>query len=648
MNKIGIHYAYWGAVHSGIHLAGLSQPPFQSAEGQRSERGSRVMGPSSGRRIWGRVLLAVVLCLAVMSFVPHAEGSIVHALDVNVTLDRDGTAHFTQRWDAELSAGGTEFLLALDPDVKVTDFSVADEWGRVFENEGRRWNPQRSAAEKEGRCGVVRGARGLELRWGRAASGRSVCYVSWTVPGLVKAYDDADGFLVRFLDRGTDPMPRRVQVRIRRADGPLAEGQAEVRTHGFRGVSQLVSGTVVVRSSRPLKEDNYIAVKLRLPKGVLHPHEVLSGRFEYVRDSGRAGRDADGESLVRLASVCGRLSKFSDYLQWILALGFLAVVFLRISASRSPSRMLRVPPAFFEELEDRPYFGSIPCGGDLAAAFYGLSAVPRASVLRKLFSSSLFNWMQPHVVSHDHKRLTDLIRAYVLRWFRDGILLPSSSTLPIVEDERRLRSEPERKLMELLKAFRRLKDAEAGTRVPLDLSLSSAFDALVRRDKDIDARRRDFAEEGRRQALKMMFEDWRRSVEDAGFEYFLSNGGIVQRNRLLRRGRAAPSKPRATRRGLEMLRQLRGFRNYLEDFTLINERRAVEVELWDEYLVFAVLYGIGDRVEGELRALCSDLPEAMGFSFPGLLGNGTLLLEASHLSQLLYSASGTPDGIPRT
>ena len=45
------------------------------------------------------------------------------------------------------------------------------------------------------------------------------------------------------------------------------------------------------------------------------------------------------------------------------------------------------------------------------------------------------------------------------------------------------------------------------------------------------------------------------------------------------------------------------FKNFLEDFTLSKERGAVEVGLWKDYLVFAQLYGIADKVASQFQKL---------------------------------------------
>lgn len=55
--------------------------------------------------------------------------------------------------------------------------------------------------------------------------------------------------------------------------------------------------------------------------------------------------------------------------------------------------------------------------------------------------------------------------------------------------------------------------------------------------------------------------------------------------------------------GQEQARGLVGLRNFLKEATLINERKSAEVVLWQDYLVYAALFGIADKVAEELREI---------------------------------------------
>ena len=56
-----------------------------------------------------------------------------------------------------------------------------------------------------------------------------------------------------------------------------------------------------------------------------------------------------------------------------------------------------------------------------------------------------------------------------------------------------------------------------------------------------------------------------------------------------------------TESGQAEARKVVGFKKFLEDFTIIGERASQEVALWNDYLVFAALYGIADKVAKELK-----------------------------------------------
>lgn len=64
-------------------------------------------------------------------------------------------------------------------------------------------------------------------------------------------------------------------------------------------------------------------------------------------------------------------------------------------------------------------------------------------------------------------------------------------------------------------------------------------------------------------------------------------------------------------------RRVIGFKEYLQDFTLIKERASAEAVLWHDYIVFAALYGIADKVAKELKDINPvAFEQAMGVDYP--------------------------------
>lgn len=62
-----------------------------------------------------------------------------------------------------------------------------------------------------------------------------------------------------------------------------------------------------------------------------------------------------------------------------------------------------------------------------------------------------------------------------------------------------------------------------------------------------------------------------------------------------------------TPEGVEQTRRLLGLKKFLDEFTLSNEREAIDVHVWKDYLVYAALFGIADKVSRQLKDIDPDL-----------------------------------------
>ena len=69
--------------------------------------------------------------------------------------------------------------------------------------------------------------------------------------------------------------------------------------------------------------------------------------------------------------------------------------------------------------------------------------------------------------------------------------------------------------------------------------------------------------------------------------------------------------------GREENRKLVGFNKFLKDFTLVGERTARDVGLWNDYLVFGLLFGLADKVAKELSSVDPQVFSETVFVDPG-------------------------------
>ena len=104
-----------------------------------------------------------------------------------------------------------------------------------------------------------------------------------------------------------------------------------------------------------------------------------------------------------------------------------------------------------------------------------------------------------------------------------------------------------------------------------------------------------------------------------------------------------------TESGQAEARKVVGFKKFLEDFTIIGERASQEVALWHDYLVFASLYGIADKVAKELKDINPQaFQQMMVYDYPTMnevvrmtrnMGNSITNARAQHFSGGGFSSS---------
>ena len=62
---------------------------------------------------------------------------------------------------------------------------------------------------------------------------------------------------------------------------------------------------------------------------------------------------------------------------------------------------------------------------------------------------------------------------------------------------------------------------------------------------------------------------------------------------------------------MEEAEKMAGLKNFFKEFTRINEKEPIDVKLWDEYLMFAQIFGMADEVAEQFKKLYPEVIEAM-------------------------------------
>ena len=292
----------------------------------------------------------------------------VPELSVDVALRPDGSAYITQSFSA-VTEEGTEFYLDyLDSGVlSITDFLVSDENGPYEVLPEGAWDVDASFGEKAGKCGVLPIDGGVELCWGVTEYGEHRYAVEYVLHGLVGSYDDADGFLYRFVNSGMSFFPTDAVVTIHSQDGtPLSDEVCDIWAFGFDGQIQFEDSVVRAWTESALEGEANMTIMVSFPKGLFAPTRREAGSFEAVKET--AFEDSDYDS--------GGGGIFGVVLAVLGIVGVVIGFILIYSAVQTAKRK--------KLLENAAYFRDAPNGGDLNVSFVlgkGLEFCPEDSLM---------------------------------------------------------------------------------------------------------------------------------------------------------------------------------------------------------------------------------------------------------------------------
>lgn len=484
-----------------------------------------------------RLIAAAGALLAAIAVIP-LNAQEIRDVDVTVRLQKDGSAHVTQVWDATVVAG-TEWYIPVNNlgKMEIVDFSVSEN-GELYASDGRHWDSDRSRSAKAFRSGIIeKGSDGVELCWGQGEYGPHVWTASFTILNLVQSLQDYDAFNYQFINDELVAAPQHAKVTIINETGsePWTEENSGIWAFGYNGNILFQDGDIVAESTEPFQSKSSMIVMCRFEKGLFSPAVSRDIPFEKMQKKAFKG------------SSYKEKKGFEDYLADITAWGMVGIILLCIFGI--PLLIIayllwllwvkvsgrRWKPSVFGDSKPQGWYREPPMNGDIAAAFSALSEGDRLS----------------------KKHNAELIGALFLKWLQDGFI----KVVP---------------------------DPKNDSRVDLAFDPSDTLDVGESYENDL----------------------YNMALEAAGDNHILEAGEFEKwAKRKWRKISAWPDKVKTIgevawkRQTVEERENLIKFKNFLEEFTMVSDRDAIEVKLWKSYMVYAQLFGIADRVAKNFQKL---------------------------------------------
>ena len=486
-----------------------------------------------------RIVCSVIAALA-FAGAAFAVDWDIHDINVNVRLYRDGSAIISEIWNISAQEGTEVYVPRTNlGDIEISDFSVSDETGAIYTFENR-WDVDRSLARKAGRCGFNRIPGGLELCWGLGSYGTHTYSVRYRMSNVVKSLNDYDMLHLQLINEEISAPPQHVKVTIEAQNAQIDTSWVRIWGFGFHGNASFEDGKAVYESTDKFRYESSLIALMRFDKGVFEPESVQKKDFQEVLDRAMEGSDYYGDAPKKTWQQ--KLADlFMAFLSVIVIFALFLLPFLRMlngdKLSRRQKRKILGGPA-----DKVMWYRDLPFQGDIYKTDYVLDLL------------------------ETKRQSNGIASAMILRMIEKGYLLVSKDEKDKVEI--RFNEALDTNLLDT---------NEKGL---YDMMKQASGDDLILQDKE--------------------FSRWSQRTRNQDTIRLWANGINLDAKRGLRSDNIVSGK-KFSDKGKVEAQHVMGFKNFLNDFTLSSERESVEVGLWKDYLVYASLYGIADKVAKELK-----------------------------------------------
>ena len=484
-----------------------------------------------------------IILFLVFVLVPfYAKADTIYNIDMSININEDGSADVKETWDVKADSGSEWYkqMLNMD-DIDLTDFKVLMDNRELTYKE---WDPNESLSEKKGYYGINYVTNGLELCFGKNDFQRHTFTLTYKLSNFV--FNTSDSQVTYFT-----LMPSITAYAFSATISSFYEfpDTLDVWGYGYKGYAYVKDGKIYMINEEGLYND-YVAMLVKYPQDTFKT-DFTVGRFNAFDDVYNKAEEGtfDYDYDYVKPTALDKIKSFITAILPFLIVGFIAFIGTKASIESGYGYINNKKI----DKNNTPMFRDIPCNKDIyyANALISLNGFTSASN-------------------------TNILGAIILKWVKEGRIGFKTETSGIFNKEN--------SVIDLTK--------ENTFNNPLEEKL---FDYMYKASKD-----------GYLESKEL--EKWCKNNYEKFFDLikkFESNeiDKLKSEYHIYKRANKAECKKRNVMDDTiyDDSCKLYGLKLYLEEFSKMDTKEVMEVHLWDEYLMFAYLFGIANKVASQLK-----------------------------------------------
>lgn len=520
------------------------------------------------------IMALLIICLLFISVLPvHAYSDTLNEINMSVYISEDGYAHISETWITEVGSGTENYKVFENmSESEIINFSVIDENGYQFENIGN-WDVNKSKDEKSYKCGMIHEGDRYELCWGVGDYGYRQYTIQYTITNFVKQYQNDQGFNYAFLS-DMDLPPEKVYINIS-SFIDLTDEMSDIYGFGYTGTVLFQEGNVVLESEEPLSSFSKVQLLMRIDDGTFDNIYQQNLDFQDILDDAKEDSDYvdDHDDFLfdnLLTGVILKLILFSMFI-WIIPLILIIYQTRKRKTDKNTIQFSDHSSSLSLKNKDINIFRDIPCQKDIYYFYY---IALKAGLISE-------------------KEKSGLIAATLLTWIKDRQI-----EFIKIQNQGRLKNK-EGYAIDIHKP------------IHVSCSIEAKLHTLLKKAA---------GEDGILETKE--FEKWsKKHYNDITFWFFQVNYFIekkLKEQNLLNEVKKSQKTLLSTNYSKEKvydiqikedMEQVIGFKKFLKDMSLMDEKEVIDVKLWEDYLIFATILGMADHVEKQLNLKCPEFNE---------------------------------------
>ena len=489
----------------------------------------------------------ILFCLFIsLLFIGKVNAERIDEITMDIYVDNSGDAHIEEVWRGKFDKNTELYHPYFNlGNSKITMESVTDDLSNVYEL-NPKWDISQTKNQKAKKFGVYTDGGEVDICWGITEYGERTYVVNYTISNFI--YNTTDGYQILFWQL----IPYDFSSRIGRANIKVHsdfkyDDTWDMWGYGDKGAPAFIdkAGYIEMESNGPLSKDEYLTMLVKFPKDTFNTSNKINKSWDAIKKEADKGAKAYNKTLEAIISIISSLFPF------------ILFVIISIIASKSTSKGNHI--ANKAKIKDVLPFRDLPCKDDYQLAYllsseYGLN-----------------------------KRDTDFLGALILKWIKDG-------NVSVTTEEKGIFKNKNTKIL-----FHN---------EPVDAKELELYGMMKRAAKDEVLESDEFKKYCRTNYSKVL--KWFDDVLDTKFDSIKDNSTYCtkEEKKAFLSNKTIYS---ATDKTNELAKHIAGLKMFFKEFTSMHDKKAIEVKMWRDYLIYAQILGMAKEVAKEFKDLYPDV-----------------------------------------